>query len=72
MMIKDALERMHGQLGEFEDALRGLKNQNLADIVGSAKGKIAQAMQHADAEHDISTIAPKSPELPFDPSNAGA
>lgn len=56
--VKDVLERAHQELGGFETALRGLKNQNIADIVASARAKLAQAMEHADAETELDKLEP--------------
>lgn len=55
--VKDVLERAHGELGSFETALRAtLKNQNIADVVASARAKLSQAMDHADAETLLSDL----------------
>lgn len=64
--VKDVLERAHADLGDFEEALRGhLKNQNLPDIIASARAKLSQAAEHADAETELDDIKPKEPPLPF-------
>lgn len=55
--VKDVLDRMHAELESFELALRGaLKNQNIADIVASARAKLTQAMSHADAATELSHL----------------
>lgn len=59
--VRDVLERAHADLGSFEEALRGhLKNQNLPDIIASARAKLSQAAEHADAETELDAI--KRPE----------
>lgn len=72
--VKDVLAQLHEQIGQFETALRGaLENKNLADVVADARGKIGQAMEHADAETELHKLEPKSAEGQaglFDP-NAG-
>ncbi len=51
MDLKDALSHIGAQLGELETAARTLTNQNLADVIASARGKLAQAAEHPDIEH---------------------
>lgn len=72
--VKDLLTRSHADLGQLETALRGsLANHNIADVIGDARGKIGQAMEHADAETDLAVLEPKSEDqegLNFNP-NAG-
>lgn len=55
--VKDVLARMHEEMGQFEAALRGvLENHNIADVIGDARGKIGQAMSHADAETELAKL----------------
>lgn len=67
--VADVLARFHAQLGELETALRGtIANQNIADVLASARRKLDQAAQHPDAATELSTLQPpEEPKLPFDP-----
>jgi len=59
MHLKDHLENMHVALKELEGHARKLPNQNFADIVKSAHGKIHQLMHHSDLDtvHEHATEA---------------
>ena len=50
MTLKMALDAFHHQLGELETAARKLENQNFADIIKSARGRLSQAAEHHDVE----------------------
>lgn len=42
------LAHLHESLGEVETAASKLKNQNFADLIKAARGRLSQAMEHAD------------------------
>lgn len=68
--VKDYLQEASHGLERFETALRGaVVNQNIADIVASARAKLLQAASHPDAETELSKLAPRSddPGGPFAP-----
>lgn len=72
--VKDVLDRAHAELGSFETALRGtLKNQNIADIVASARAKLAQAASHQDAATELSQLRadPAGDRHPFGANQHG-
>jgi hypothetical protein len=48
MDFKSILEKLQADLAEVEKAARKLENQNLGDILASAKAKISQAFGHPD------------------------
>lgn len=48
--LKDGLTALHDHLGELETAARKLPNQNFADIIKSARGRLHQASEHPDIE----------------------
>lgn len=50
MQYREALGSVKMALDHLAEAAGGLKNQNLADIVKHAGGKVAQAMDHPDVE----------------------
>lgn len=50
MDLKRALADLGEKLAELENAARKLENQNFADIIKSAGGKLAQASEHPDLE----------------------
>ena len=52
--LRTGLERMRDALHELENAARKLQNQNFADIVKSASGRVHQLTQHPDLDkvHD--------------------
>lgn len=58
--MKNVLERMKADLAEMEAEARKLENQNFADVLKSAHGKIAQAADHPDADKK-----PEGEQLPF-------
>lgn len=60
--VKDVLDRSNAELQQFEVALRAaIPNQNISDIVASARAKLAQAASHADAATDLKHLEPKEP-----------
>lgn len=64
--VRDYLGRMHDELQQFEVALRGLiVNQNISDVVASARAKLAQAASHPDAETELEKLREKPAQLPF-------
>lgn len=70
--VADMLTNASKGLGELEDAMRAhIPNQNISDILASARRKLEQASQHADAATELESLKPKDPEFPFDPSKAG-
>lgn len=48
--LKDALAEIKQRLVELEEAARKLPNQNFADLIKSARGRLAQALEHPDLE----------------------
>lgn len=46
----DKVREMHSHLGELEDAARKLPNQNAADLIKAARGRLAQLAEHPDIE----------------------
>ncbi len=48
--LKSALQDVVNKLKGLETRARGLKNQNLADIVASAHGRVVQLSDHPDLE----------------------
>jgi hypothetical protein len=48
--VRTGLERMRDALHELENAARNLQNQNFADIVKSAAGRVHQLTQHPDLD----------------------
>lgn len=61
--LKSGIADMHGKLADLEAEARKLQNQNLADIVASAKNKLQQLGDHPDLEHVAS--AEQHEELPM-------
>jgi len=49
-MLRRHLEDMHTALKELESHARKLPNQNFADIVKSAHGKVHQLVHHPDID----------------------
>lgn len=76
--LKGALEHLHRVLGEVEDAGRKLKNQNFADLIGAARGRIAMAREHPDLVrvdeqlHADNRGAEFNPDKPFPPEENSA
>lgn len=67
--VADLLNRWNGEIGHLEADLRGaLANKNIADVIASARGKLAQAASHADAAMELDAL--KVPEPPADASGA--
>lgn len=62
--LKNSLTDMHTHLAGLEAEARKLQNQNLADVVKSAMGKVQQLSEHPDLERvtegDPSYEAPKT------------
>jgi hypothetical protein len=48
--LKNGLQQFFEKLKGMEERARKLKNQNLADIVTSARGKVQQLSEHPDLE----------------------
>lgn len=48
--LKEQLKGFAARLEELESHARKLTNQNFADIVASAKGRVLQLTQHPDVE----------------------
>lgn len=70
MDFKSALSHVHEQLGELETSARKLENQNFADLIKHARGRLSQALEHPDLEAageqlDTDMRADKGPEFPF-------
>lgn len=76
--LKQLLGHLLERLAELEAAARKLSNQNFADLVKGAHGKLTQASEHPDLEAvgeklkaDID--AKDGPQFPFqDPSKQGS
>ena len=68
--LKDELTRLHGEVGRLEASLRGsLVNQHLADIVGGARGRLADAVAHPDADTDMEKPAAPQPIAEIKPGD---
>lgn len=67
--LKNKLNDILEHLEELEAAARKLVNQNFADIVKSAKGRVQQLTEHPDLEA-VHKEGSGGEEMPFDP-NAG-
>lgn len=71
MDFKPSIEHLHRSLGELEDAARKLPNQNAADLIKSARGRIAQFMEHPDldavGEQLKADLHEGQEKMPFDP-----
>lgn len=70
MDLKEQLAHLQERLAELESAARKLPNQNFADLIKSAHGRLAQAADHPDLdavgaqlETDLDDGQPK---FPFD------
>lgn len=61
--IRKGLQNTLDSLKELEARARKLQNQNLADIVTSARGRVQQLTEHADLEL-VGTDAPDKPRVP--------
>lgn len=48
--MKQALSHMMERLAELETSARKLPNQNFADLIKSARGRLSQASEHPDLE----------------------
>ena len=68
--LKDELTRLHGEVGRLEASLRGsLVNWHLADIVGGARGRLADAVAHPDADTDMEKPAAPQPIAEIKPGD---
>lgn len=71
MDLKPQIAALHHHLGELEGAARKLPNQNAADLIKAARGRLAQFMEHPDIEavgEQLKTDLHDGQEkLPFDP-----
>ena len=72
--LKSNLDRVFNELKGLEERARKLKNQNLADVVASARGRVRQISEHPDLELlDEKKDEPAGafdPKTAFDPSGA--
>lgn len=64
--LKNGLANVHDRLGELETRARKLQNQNFADIVAGAKGRVQQLMEHPDLENVADDVQQEG--TPFDPT----
>lgn len=73
--VGDLIDHARGELGQLEKAMRGaIVNQNISDIVASARAKLLQASAHPDAATELAVLEPKDPDqapLPFTPKFPG-
>jgi hypothetical protein len=53
MSLKQAIEKMHADLDALEVSARKLQNQNFADVVRSAKGRVHQITEHPDFDKAV-------------------
>ncbi len=59
------------ELKDMEDRARKLKNQNLADVIASAHGKVRQISEHPDVGLlDEKPAGEFDPKAAFDPNAA--
>ena len=71
--MKNAILEMRDKLAGLETEARKLQNQNFADIVASAKGKLHQLTEHPDLDligKDTEAqreVRARQEEMPFDP-----
>jgi hypothetical protein len=49
-MTREHLHQLHASLTHLEEVTRKLANQNFADIVKSARGKVQQLTEHPDLD----------------------
>jgi len=62
--VADALKVAHEGLNELEARVRaGMVNKNLADIIASARGKLAQGAIHPDAVTDLDALDEKKADI---------
>jgi hypothetical protein len=62
--IADVLVKAHDELGKLETDIRAaMVNKHLADIVGSARGRLKDAALHPDARADTGELEQKKTEL---------
>lgn len=67
MDLKRELSSLTDRLDELEAAARKLRNQNYADVVKSAKGRVQQLADHPDLHLVQKEMNSNSEELPFNP-----
>lgn len=60
-MLKEELGKMLDALHGLEDGARKLQNQNFADIVRSAAGRVHQLTQHPDLDRVQHEVDPSKP-----------
>lgn len=48
MDFKSILEKLNAEIAALEASARKLENQNLGDIIGTARAKLSQAFGHPD------------------------
>lgn len=76
--LKNDLQPVIGKLEELEARARKLQNQNLADVIAGAHGKIKQFCEHPDTHLVLESDKPSDPVrvvgidggLPFGDPNA--
>lgn len=62
--VAEALKSAHEQLGDIENDVRGgMVNHHLADVIASARGKLADAAKHPDAAASREELEAKREEL---------
>jgi len=62
--IAEVLVKSHDELGKLEADLRAaIVNKHLADIVGAARGRLADAARHPDAAAQVEQLEQKKAEL---------
>lgn len=63
--IADLAERASAELGELETRMRAaIENQNISDVLASARKKLDQVAQHPDAATELAALEPKDPGAP--------
>lgn len=62
MNFKEALSHMHDGLGLLAAHASQLENQNLADVIKAGAARVAQAMEHPDAEVLPPIVTPGEPD----------
>lgn len=67
--LKNALDSLMERLAELEVAARKLPNQNFADLIKGAHGRLSQASEHPDIEkvgEQLKADLETKHNLPFD------
>lgn len=59
--LRNDLQPVIGKLEELEARARKLQNQNLADVIAGAHGKIKQFCEHPDAHLVLESDKPSEP-----------